>query len=124
MLAWREKDSRLPSLYYQNSGDINMGEIGCGIPCYLSNMSEMKINLYREISEIKNISGNVVTLYDGLQISNASEAKLIYTDSSNNLVSLDLQSGYNDTVTLTNTPPADLNVNDKVHIILPKTKSL
>ncbi|HEH9693846.1 TPA: phage tail protein [Pasteurella multocida] len=119
------KPERKNSLMYYSNDDIDMGEIGEGIPCYKHDLSEMKINITRSAITVKNIDQKEIDI-DGTLIQFAPEGScfLIYEDQSKQEKKLAIETANNKKITLKENAPVDLTVGQNVVFLVTKTKSL
>lgn len=118
---------RLRSLSYYNDSDVNMAEIGQGIPCYKHDMSEMRLNLVRIPVIIDNVSGpiiNITNVSSNIQYFSAGETTLSYENDAGQLVTLQVSKAYGRTITLSNDAPADLVSGSKAVFLITKVKQL
>ena len=115
---------RRPSLFYYNSSDVDMKEIGANVPCFLHTMSEMKINLLRSRHYIQSKADAVLAIDPPGQFPDATNCKVVYTDSLGAEVELSIASASGSTITLTANAPSDLAVGTPIVVLLTRTKAL
>ena len=115
---------RLPSLIYADATDVNMNEVGQGIPCYKFDMSEMKINLRRILLEVTGISGNILTVTYNPQYAPAASSVVLYLDGSGAEQTAAISAISSTNITLASTPPVDIVVGSRIVLIHTLTKAL
>lgn len=113
------------AITYHSDTDISMANIGSGITCYKTDLSELKINLVRGRYVVKSISGSEIYVYQGAitYYPPFSDIKLVYTDGIENKL-LDVQSISSGKITLADTVPSAISAGDFVDVIVTKTKSI
>ena len=113
------------AITYYSDTDISMANIGSGITCYKTDLSELKINLVRGRYVVKSISGSEIYVYQGTvtYYPPFSDVKLVYTDGVENKL-LDVQNISSEKITLADTVPSAISAGDFVDIIVTKTKSI
>lgn len=113
------------AITYYSDTDISMANIGSGITCYKTDLSELKINLVRGRYLVKSISGSEIYVYQGTvtYYPPFSDVKLVYTDGVENKL-LDVQNISSEKITLADTVPSAISAGDFVDIIVTKTKSI
>lgn len=117
--------SRVYTLPYFNSSDVNMANIGQGITCFKTDMTELKINLLRHRYYVSNIAGNILTVAGGsVQYFDLSSCFVVYTDATGANLQLSVSAVSGNTITLSAAAPADITVGASIDFIVTKTKTL
>lgn len=117
--------SRVPSLPYFNSSDVSMANIGVGVTCYKTDMTEMKVNLLRHRYSVLSVVGNVITILGGsVQYFDLASCFVVYTDSAGSNLQLAVSSISASTITLSAPPPGEIVVGANIDFIITKTKLL
>lgn len=114
---------RLPSLMYATDADVNMLEVGQGIPCYRLDMAAMKINLRRTVHDVVSISGNVLTVTGNPQYANANSV-VVYVDSGGVEQSAAVSSIAAGAITLSSAPPSAITAGVRIVLLHTVTKTL
>lgn len=117
--------TRVSALPYFNASDVSMANIGEGIPCYKTDMTEMKINLLRQRYSVSNIVGNVITVFGpSVQYFDLGSCFVVYTDSAGVNTQLAVSAISGSTITLSAAPPAEIVPGVSIDLIITKTKVL
>lgn len=116
--------ARKSSMTYFNASDINMANIAEGLPCYKNDMTEMKVNLLRQLYLVKSVSGNVITVSGtAVQYFDLGSCNIAYTSADDNvMVPITTVSGQN--ITLANPVPSEIVAGSNIVFIITKTKLL
>ena len=117
--------ARVPSLPYFNASDVSMANIGAGITCYKTDMTEMKVNLLRHRYSVSSVVGNVITVLGGsVQYFDLASCFVVYTDSAGSNLQLSVSAISGSAITLSAAPPAEIVPGISIDFIITKTKVL
>lgn len=117
---------RVASLAYNDSTDYSIANIGEGVQCYKTDMTQMMLVMHRQRYFVKSISGNNLVVGSGVTVQyfHVPDCRVAYTDSSAENQTVAVSSVSGDTITLSSAPPVEISVGSPIDFIVFKTKTL